>query len=623
MASTPVTVDFETYGIESRPSYPPAPVGVSIKWPGRKAKYYAWGHPSGNNCTLEEARAALHEAWSSEGGILCHNAKFDVDVAETHLGMPRLHWSKIHDTMYLIFLSNPHAQSFGLKPAAATMLEMPPDEQEELREWLIENKLVTRSSKSWGAYIAYAPGDLVGRYADGDVVRTEKLFKLLYPEIKRRRMLQSYDRERELMLVLLDNERRGIPVDLASLRKDVKDYGHQLDLCTEWILRRLKQSKVNLDSGEQLLEALQRTNVIDTSLLGRTPTMQYKTDKASLMQSITVPVLASMLAYRASLQTCLKTFMEPWLATAERTGGRIHTSWNQVRSSSERKGFGAVTGRLSSSPNFQNIPGEFPAYFHHEKAGLPKSPIPLMPLPHCRSYIIPEKGCALVGRDYSQQELRVLAHYAGGDLLEAYQDDPTMDIHSYAKTLLDEALGRDIPRKAVKTTGFGLIYGMGVRMLAERTGVTEDEARQIKNAYLAIFPGLRDLTDSMKMRAAENQPIRTWGGREYYCEPPKIEGDRVRTFEYKMINVLVQGSSADCTKQAVLNFYRGQRPDGCELMLTVHDEILVSAPKKNAKAAHRYLEQCMRDVDFLAPMLSDGKQSTHNWSSMEPVDDNA
>jgi DNA polymerase-1 len=627
--SDPVCIDFETFGIEQRPDYPPQPVGVSIKWPGRKPVYYAWGHPSGNNCELAEARSALAKAWEHPGGILCHNAKFDLDVAETHLGMPRLPWGQIHDTMFLLFLEDPHAPTFALKPAAAKILGMEPEEQADLQEWLIGNKLVTRASKNWGAFIAYAPGDLVGRYANGDVDRTAKLYKHLMKSIKARKMAKSYDRERELMLILLDNERRGIPVDLPRLKADVATYDHQLELCSEWILKRLKARKVNLDSGQQLLEALKRVNAIDLSALGMTATGLYRTDKASLAQAVTSPVLGAMLAYRASLQTCLGTFMKPWLATAEKTGGRIHTGWNQVRSSTERKGFGAVTGRLSSSPNFQNIPNEFPAMFHHEKAGLPKTPIPLAPLPHCRDYIVPEKGCALVGRDYSQQELRVLAHYAGGDLLEAYLDNPTLDLHQHAAVMIAETLqmGALNPdefkafRKRVKTTGFGLIYGMGVRMLAEKTGLSYDEAKVLKNAYLRIFPGLTELTETMKQRAAADEPIRTWGGREYYCEPAEIVGDRLRTFEYKMINVLVQGSSADCTKQAVIEFYRGPRPEGCELMLTVHDELLLSVPRKFVKEAHVALNRAMKTPKFNVPMLSDGKTSLFNWSSMEPFNE--
>jgi DNA polymerase-1 len=621
----PVTIDFETFGIEARPEYPPRPVGVAIQWPGRKPTYHAWGHPTGNNCTLEQARAELYAAWQHPGGVLFHNAKFDVDVAETHLGMTRLPWERIHDTMFLLFLHDPHAPTFALKPSSESLLGMAPEEQEEVREWLVERKIVSKASKGWGAFIAYAPGDLVGRYAAGDVIRTTKLFNLLHPSILKRKMGGAYDRERELMLILLDNERRGLRVATGTLENHVRVYSDVMTKVDGWLYRKLK-NKLNLDSGPELVEALLAAKMLDEAKLGLTPTGAKRTDKESLKLAITDRTVAAMLNYRASLSTCLRTFMQPWLATAQSSGGRIFTSWNQVRSSSEYKQRGAVTGRLSSSPNFQNIPNEFPPVWSHEKKGLPRPPFPLPALPRCRSYIICDAGCVLVGRDYSQQELRVLAHYAGGPLLEAYQGNPRLDVHAHALKLLQDEYGllRDLPekeaRKRVKTVGFGLIYGMGLRLLSIRMGVSYDEAKQIKNAYLSIFPGLRELSDTMRERAEAKQPIRTWGGREYFCEPPQMVDGETRTFEYKLINVLVQGSSACCTKQAVINLSK-LLPQGCSLLLTVHDEILIQAPRQLWQEANTALESAMLDVDFLVPMLSDGKMSRTSWAEMEAISD--
>jgi DNA polymerase-1 len=618
----PVTVDFETFGIEARPDYPPQPVGVAIQWPGRKPTYYAWGHPTGNNCSLEQARAVLYAAWQHPGGVLFHNAKFDLDVAETYFGMTRLPWQRVHDTMLLLFLHDPHSPAFALKPSSEALLGMPSEERDEVRDWLVAQKMVTKVSKGWGAFIAYAPGDLVGRYAVGDVVRTTKLFNLLYPSITKRKMGPAYDRERELMLILLDNERRGVRVNVMRLENDVAVYKDVIEKLDGWLYRKLG-TKLNLDSGPELVDALTKSGMLDESKLGLTPTGAKRTDKDSLKSAITNDTVSAALNYRASLSTCLRTFMQPWLTTARKTG-RIYTNWSQVRSSTERKQQGAVTGRLSSSPNFQNIPNEFPAVWSHEKKGLPRSPFTLPPLPRCRTYIIPDPGCVLVGRDYSQQELRVLAHYAGGPLLEAYQDDPRLDVHAHALRLMQEQYGllTDLPpkdaRKHVKTVGFGLIYGMGLRLLSLRMGVSYEEAKQIKHAYLSIFPGLRELGDTMRERAESKQPIRTWGGREYHCEPAKMIDGELRTFEYKMINVLVQGSSACCTKQAVINLSK-VLPKGCSLLLTVHDEILIQAPSHLWKEANTALESAMLDVDFLVPMLSDGKMSRTNWAEMEAI----
>lgn len=615
----PVVIDFETFAIERRPDFPPKPVGVSIKYPGEKAHYYAFGHPTGNNCAKISAEKALRKAWNYSGGLLFHNAKFDVDVAVTHMGMDEPNWNQIHDTMFLLFLSDPHASTFALKPSAERILKMPSEERDAVKDWLVANGVVSKASKGWGAFIAYAPGDLVGKYADGDVIRTEKLFTKLYAEIKKRKMLPAYDRERQLMPILLENERRGVPVS-TRLVADVESYRQVVKKLDGWICRTLKAKDLPIDSGVQLLGALQDAKKVDTSRLGLTPTGAYKTDKESLADAITDKTLAAALNYRASLLTCLGTFMEPWLEQARRSNGRIFTSWNQVRGGSSQKSSGAVTGRLSSSPNFQNIPKEFKPFWAHEAKGLPRAPFPLPSLPKVRSYLIPEPGCALIGRDYSQQELRVLAHYAGGDLLTAYTEDPKLDMHQHAQAVISEMLGREVPRGEIKTTGFGLIYGMGVGLLAKKTGATVDAARQIKNTYLAAFPGIKDLMQEMRRRAAENLPIRTWGGREYYCEPPALINGEIRTFDYKMVNVLVQGSSADCTKQAIIE-YHATKPPSHHLLITVHDELLASVPVGEVDAGHAALRRAMASVNFDVAMLSDGKSSTTNWAEMQRYDD--
>ena len=166
----PVTIDFETHKIMSRPLYPPMPVGVSIKYPGKKAKYYAFGHLEGNNCTWPEAEKALRDAYAHSDGILFQNGKFDLDVAEVHFGIKIPEWDKIHDTMFLIYLHNPHARELGLKPAAEELLGMLPEEQEEVGDWLLSEQPIpdVRINKGkqgdnyFGAYYSWAPGDIVG-----------------------------------------------------------------------------------------------------------------------------------------------------------------------------------------------------------------------------------------------------------------------------------------------------------------------------------------------------------------------------------------------------------------------------------------------------------------------------
>lgn len=548
-----------------------------------------------------------------------HHGKFDVDVAQTHAGMPELPWDKIHDTMFMVFLDDPHASSHGLKQSAERLLGMPPEERDAVKDWLVAQGIVTKASKNWGAFISQAPGDLVGRYADGDVIRTEKLFKLLWPSLKKRGMLPAYDRERQLMPILLDMERQGVNVDVPRLEADVRRGRADLATIDKWVLRRLKVKQLNIDSGAALVEALVAAGKVDVDLLGTTPTGAYKTDKAALARAITDDALYAMLAHRASLSTCVGTFMEPWLETAKASGGLIFTGWNQLKQYYGTGSRGAVTGRMSSSPNFQNIPKAFPPFWKHQEKGLPKCPIDLAPLPLVRSYIVAPPGYVLIDRDYSQQELRILAHFEDGDLLQAYQKNVWMDVHKTVMGTINEMLHASFSRSVIKQINFGLIYGMGVALMAQKAGCETEEARAAKQAVLSIYPGLRELIDGLKELAANNQALRTWGGRRYFCEPPKMIDGQLREFSYKMLNVLVQGSAADCTKEAMIRYYNA-KPKSHRLLLQVHDELLCAVPEKELAKGMEILREAMELPGFEVPMLSEGKVSATNWAELRPYD---
>jgi DNA polymerase I-like protein with 3'-5' exonuclease and polymerase domains len=638
-APKPVTIDFETLGIESRPKYPPIPVGVSIKYHSKKAKYYAWGHPTGNNCSFGEAKTELAKAWAHKDGILCQNAKFDVDVAECHFDFKPLPWDKVHDTLFLLFLDDPHQIGLGLKPSAERLLGLPPEEQDAVGEWLIANQPVpgvriSRSKQSdhyFGRYIFLAPGDLVGKYANGDVERTEAIFNLLWQKTVDREMLMAYDRERKLAPILLRMERRGVPVDHKRLRADVDNYNEWRAKIDAWIIKTIKAPPdINLDSGQQLIDAMVGAKKVDVNLVPRTPTGKFQTNKEALMLGVTDKVLLAVLKYRTQLKTCLGTFMEPWLATADASGGLIYTTWNQTKSTESGGAVGARTGRLSSTPNFQNIPKEFDPIFAHDEADpakakkLPKCPFKdLPPLPLVRSYVVPFNGHVFVDRDYSQQEPRILAHFDGGQLMDTYLADPWVDFHDYAKAEL-EKMGKFYDRKPVKNTNLGLIYGMGVGKLAVKNGMSVEEAGELKKAILVLYPGLKAMYHDMKMRAKSKQPIRTWGGREYYCEEPKLVDGRIREFDYKLVNVLIQGSAADCTKEAIIRFQDKVEELGKQnewfLLLNVHDQLTASVPTKDKREAMEVLRVQMESIAFDVPMLSEGAVSSTNWAELKDYD---
>jgi DNA polymerase I-like protein with 3'-5' exonuclease and polymerase domains len=640
MSPTPqaITVDFETFGIEDRPAYPPKPVGVSIQLPGSTPKYYAWGHATKNNCEKSDVAPLLEKIWNSKDHLAFQNGKFDIDVANVHFKLKDPSWDRIEDTMFLLFLHDPNQTELGLKPSAHRILGMPPEEQDAVADWLIEHQPVqgvkiSRAKNSdhyFGRYIAYAPGDLVGKYANGDTLRTSKLFRKLYPDIVKRGMLEAYEREKKLMPILLEMERQGVPVDMKSLKRDVAMYQRTQQQIDTWIIRRLRASKdLNIDSSEQLIDAMIAAKCADPTLLPLTPkTGKYQATKEALLMGVTDKVMLAVLKYRAQLKTCMGTFMEPWLETALQSNGLIFTTWNQVKNPKGRGNVGARTGRLSSSPNFQNIPKEFQPIFWHEAKlieelkqawkNYAKAPFELPSLPKVRSYITAFEDEVLIGRDYSQQELRILAHFDGGDLLDKYNDDPWMDVHDYAREELARG-GLFYSRKQVKTTNFGLIYGMGVTALAEDVGLPYNDTKFLKKSVLGLYPGLSAMNKDMKVRAANNEPIRTWGGREYYCEEPKIIKGRIQTFEYKMVNTLIQGSAADCTKESMIRFHAA-KDKKCRMLLSVHDEQEASSRKSRFKKDMEDLREAMESVKFDLPMLSEGMVSSKNWGCMKPYD---
>jgi len=622
----PTTIDFETYGIEKRPDYPPKPVGVSIKYWGEPAKYYAWGHHEGNNSTFEDAKKALEEAYKTEDGILFHNANFDLDVAETHMGVGIPHWSKIHDTMFLLFLDDPNQIQLGLKPSAERLLNLPPEEQDAIKDYLLLNQPVegvkispAKSNEHYFArYIAYADGDLVGQYANGDVERTEQLFNLLYPRVVfDNDMSKPYDRERQLLPILLEMERQGLAVDFERLKSDTEKYFLFKEKAEDYILGKLgNPSGLNLDSGQELFARLLYCGFVDESKAVRTKTGKFSTTKDALIKAVNDKELVAVLSYRASLKTCLSTFMVPWLETAKKSGGVIYTKWNQVKGAS---GIGTRTGRLSSTPNFQNIPNEFKPLFKHEKEGLPECPIKdLPPLPKVRSYAVPFNGHVFIDRDYSQQEPRILAHYDGAAMQEKYEKNPWIDFHDSAKEEL-ERRGVFYARKQIKGVNLGILYGMGVKSMSESIGISLEDTKKLKGAILSLYPSIKEMYSTMRMRAKSNLPIRTWGGRQYYCEQPKMIDGKLREFDYKMVNTLMQGSAADCTKEAIIRFHEKKSKDW-KIIFNIHDQITVSVPKKDIFDSMEVLRETMESIEFDVPMLSEGSYSEKSLDDLKDFD---
>ncbi len=629
-----ILLDFETKASEPRPNYPPKPVSLALKWPDRRDYLLmAWGHgdgsrAAGNNCTEKEARAEYLKARQSRYRICFQNGAFDQDVAETHWQIPILPWERYDDTMFLIFLHDPHSPTLSLKPAAERLLGIKPEEQDRMYEWILSNVPEARKKPSTaGAYIARCPYQIVRPYHKGDLTRTGAIFNHLYPLVIDAGMGEAYDRERRLMPILLRNARRGMRVDVDRLERDVPAMQTGLAKADAWLRKRL--GDINLDSPQQLGKALYDKGIVKE--FKRTAKGQLSTSKKHLtLDKFSDSEVYQALTYRGQMETVIGTFMKPWLDLASKSSeGLIHPDWSQVRTSrnggSDTKG--ARSGRIiCSRPNFTNVPKRWKkavvtGYTH------PAFIKGAIELPFMRTYALPHRGKKWGRRDYNQQEVRLFGHFEEGPVMQGFLDNPRFDMHDGVRVeteaaLIASGLRSEFDRDSAKMTVFGAFYGQGLTGLMASLKLRDPEDRPIgqiiHRALHRAAPSIKSLSDQLKALADQWLPIRTWGGRLYYCEPPMYSEKfgRDMDFSYKLISYLIQGSGADVTKEALIRYDAHPRRQE-DLIVTVYDEIDIDLPSSQAGARQemKVLKECMESIECDVPMLSDGEVGP-NWGDL-------
>jgi DNA polymerase-1 len=259
---------------------------------------------------------------------------------------------------------------------------------------------------------------------------------------------------------------------------------------------------------------------------------------------------------------------------------------------------------LSSNPNFQNITknvkeDEKDADGYRHPAFVKWLPL----LPSLRMYILPDRGQMFGHRDFCQQELRILAEFEDADLFRMYRANPDLDVHELVQGLLADA-GKPLERGQVKGFNFGILYGMGATGLSRRLGVSKGEARNLITTWNNVMPGVATLVAELKEEVRGGGEIVTWGGRRYGMPPPMWEGDEQRDRDYVLLNYLIQGSGADATKRAMIEFYKRKRES--RIIVNVHDEINFSCPKGAMAQEQKILKKVIEDLKFDVGMKSDG-----------------
>ena len=374
-------------------------------------------------------------------------------------------------------------------------------------------------------------------------------------------MIEAYKRELRLMPHILKMEQRGINLDGSLLAVDTDHYWGVLDELDDKICEKVGRM-VDVDSNRELADAIEAAGL--SKGFATTPTGLRSTSKESLIGAVADPELLGHLLVRGSIATCLRTFMQPWRVQYE-AHGRLFMKWNQIRNYSDT---GARTGRISSSPNLQNIPVEW----EELRSQLAKIayPVPANLLPQVRKYIIPDPGMIFIGRDYSAQEMKLLAHFTNGALLRALQEDPTKDVHLIAAGIAG------ITRKVAKTLGFAVLYGAGNGRVAETLGTTVSEATRIKEQYLEALPEIKAFQKELNAIGRSHSYTGTLGGRRYRSQKPAVVKGVFKSFEYKLPNYKIQGSAADQTKEAMIRY--AETTLHGQLVLTVHDQLVTQVP---------------------------------------------
>lgn len=398
--------------------------------------------------------------------------------------------------------------------------------------------------------------------------------------------------ELPLVNVLANMEQTGIAIDREAFRLFLAEVQQDLDRLTEKVYA-LIGMKFNLRSAQQLGEVLSKT--LKLSLPGKTRGGQMSTSQQNLEKLEGAhPVILPILQFR-KLEKIRSTYLDP-LPKLVDAQGRLHTTFEQKAT---------ATGRLASrDPNLQNIPA---------RGALGK---------RMRTCFVAAAGMALISSDYSQIELRMLAHMSrDSTLLAAFREG--LDIHTHTASLIYdvpmEKVSKDQRRNA-KTINFGLIYGMGALKLAQELKVTLNEAKAFIANYFSRFEGLKEFYENVVHEAKRTGYVLTLGGRrrnlpDIFSANTSLSSQAQR----QAINTVIQGSAADVIKMAMLNVARDEelKTMGARLLLQVHDELLVEVPKMHAKAAGQRVARLMEDVRFgeealLVPLVADWGYGA-NW----------
>lgn len=565
-------------------------VGYAIAvedWSG----YIPTRHVGGGNLDEKIVNRWLKKVFECPADKIMHNAQYDAGWIR-RMGFDLK--GKIYDTMMISSLLDENRFSYSLNALAYHYLNKTKSE-----------KLLTEAAQAFGldpkSEMYKMPAMFVGPYAQVDAEVTLELYNFLRIKVEQEGLGQIMDLETRLLPCLLDMTWRGVRVDLDKAER-LRNELLKREKGVLKAINKLTGMDLEIWAAQSIAKAFDKLDLA----YPRTDKGAPSFTKSYLSEHL--HELPKLIVEARNLNKTSGTFINTILKHC-RSDGRIHSHINQIRSDDG----GTVSGRISmNNPNLQQIPARDP------ELG-----------PMIRSLFLPEEGDQWAAIDFSQQEPRILVHYAhvfgenkgtplrgAKEFVDKYNEDATTDFHTMVAEMAN------IPRKQAKTINLGMMYGMGVNKLADQLGIAADEAKDIVQQYHERVPFVKGLMVGVMNRLNEKDSkgeLRSLLGRRCrfnLWEPDTFEmnkalpfedavktyGDTVRlkrAYTYKALNRLIQASAADMTKKAMVDLYEaGHLP-----LIQIHDEIAMSVKnKEDAKSVAKIMESA---IPLSVPNLCD------------------
>ena len=563
-------------------------VGIAVAVDGY-AGYFPFDHEGGGNLEKSKVLQWFKDVCECPADKIFHNAMYDVCWIRA-MGI-KIN-GNIYDTMIAASLVNENRFRYDLGSLGWDYCGRGKNETE-----------LVAAAKEWGldpkADMWKMPAMYVGNYAERDAELTLALWRVMQKEISDQDLGSIFELETELFPCLVDMRFLGVRVDVEGAHKLKQQLaGEEKELLHK--IKKETQEDVQIWAARSIEKVFQKLNLP----YERTTKTNSPSFTKNFLSTHEHP-LVQCIAKAREINKAHTTFIDTIIKYEHK--GRIHADINQIRSDSG----GTVTGRFSySNPNLQQIPAR------NKDLG-----------PLIRSLFVPESGCEWGCFDYSQQEPRLVVHYASLDqdasvfeVKNAYNDGDA-DFHTIVAKMAQ------IPRTQAKTINLGLFYGMGKAKLQAELGVSKDKAEELFSIYHNRVPFVKTLMKSVSNRAQQRGQIRTLLGRLcrfHLWEPNQFGMHKALPFEqavqehgpgirraytYKALNKLIQGSAADMTKKSMLDLYK----EGIVPHIQIHDELDISVESdKQAKLIKDVMESA---VDLEIPNKVD-YESGKNWGDI-------